>query len=93
MNRRLALFAAAIAAMTALVAPAAQADTASPTESREIPEVSVQQAERYWACVAVGYVDVGACVSNPLPDLSQYPTVPDTIHDLTGIRLPTVPRP
>ena len=87
MNRRLVLLAAAVASVAALATPAtANADTVS-------PGVDVQAAERYWACVAVDYVEVGTCVSNPFPDLSGYPTVPDLVHDLTGVRLPTVPRP
>lgn len=90
MIRRLVLLVAAAATVAGVAAPTALADT---DVTNDPAPVTVEQAERYWACVAVGYVNVGTCVSNPLPDLSQYPTVPDTIHDLTGIRLPGVPRP
>lgn len=93
MIRRLVLMAAAAAAVAGVAAPTALADTDVTNVTNDPAPVTVAQAERYWACVAVGYVNVGTCVSNPLPDLSQYPTVPDTIHDLTGIRLPSVPRP
>ena len=90
MIRRLVLLVAAVATVAGAAAPTALADA---DVTKDPAPVTVAQAERYWACVAVGYVNVGTCVSNPLPDLSQYPTVPDTIHDLTGIRLPSVPRP
>lgn len=90
MIRRLVLMVAAAVVAAGVAAPAAVADADA---TNDPAPVTLEQAERYWACVAVGYVNVGTCVSNPLPDLSQYPTVPDTIHDLTGIRLPSVPRP
>lgn len=46
--------------------------------------VEVRAAKDYWACVAVDHVNVGACVENPFPDLSQYPTVPELLDQLLG---------
>ena len=45
-------------------------------------DVSVD--DDYWACAALDHVEVGTCVENPLPDLSGYPTVPDTLRQLLG---------
>lgn len=91
MNRRLALLIGACTAAFALTgAGIAHADV---LDGGDQPSVDVEAAERYWACIAIDHVEVGACLSNPLPDLSEYPTVPDMVDDLTGVRLPTVPRP
>ena len=35
--------------------------------------------DRYWACVAVDYVEIGTCIENPLPDMSAYPSVPEMV--------------
>lgn len=40
--------------------------------------------DRYWACVAVDYVEIGTCIANPLPDMSAYPSVPEIVDSLLG---------
>ncbi len=91
MTRRLALLAGALTTAFALTgAGTANADLLDRTPD---PTIDLDAAQRYWACVAIDHVEVGACLSNPLPDLSKYPTVPDMVDDLTDIRPPTVPRP
>lgn len=90
MNRvavRSAIAALAVAA-GALLAPQV---SAAPVEPVDDP-VTVTAAERYWACVAVDHVEVGACLGNPYPDLSQHPTVPELVERVTGVELPTIPR-
>lgn len=76
MNRRhtalLGLGAAAFAlGMTA--APTAQAAPAQAT-----PSITASE----WACLAVGELDLGLCLDNPLPDTSGLPTVPEILDDL-----------
>lgn len=90
MTRRIALLTGALAAAFALTGVGiAHADL---LDGPHEPSVDVPAGQRYWACLAIDHVEVGACVSNPLPDLSEHPTVPDVVDDLTGVRLPTVPR-
>ena len=81
-RRRLGLVAA-----TAVIAGGfgvARHATASPAEpvAPAIEPAAVTVDDDYWACLALDYVDVGMCLENPLPDLSQYPTVPDMLDDL-----------
>ena len=60
MNRR-RLAAVAIAAALAAGLGGAHVASAGPVDVHT-------PRDRYWACVAVDTVDVGACVRNPLPD-------------------------
>jgi hypothetical protein len=38
--------------------------------------------DRYWACLAVDHVEIGTCVENPLPDMSEYPSVPEMVDQV-----------
>lgn len=38
-----------------------------------------------WACFALGGVDVGLCLDNPIPDTSGLPTVPEILEDTLGL--------
>lgn len=72
MNRRrlaLALSAAALAGGVA-TAHVAQADTATVDK-------------RYWACLAIDHVEVGACLDNPLPDPREWPTKDEIVDSVT----------
>lgn len=76
MNRRrtalIGLSGAALA-LGAAATPAAQAAPAAPAEP-------VTTAE--WACLAVGEIDLGLCLDNPIPDTSGLPTVPEILGNL-----------
>lgn len=81
MHRKLlAATAAATVALTGgvIAAQHAGADPEPATVERS------EAGDQYWACLALDHVDVGTCVSNPLPDLSGYPTVPDLLDSLIG---------
>ncbi len=67
---------AGILALGAFTLPTAQAEPV-------VPEKAIA-AE--WACLAVGEVDLGLCLDNPIPDISALPTVPETLADLLGSR-------
>lgn len=73
MNRRLAIvIASALAVVGGVGASQAQA---GPDLDAPVTTLSSD----YWACVAVDYVEVGACVGNVFPDLTEYGTVPGII--------------
>jgi len=74
-NRRLATLTAAVA-----LAGAAALGTAGTSHA----DTSVADDE-YWACAALDHVDVGTCLSNPLPDLRDYGSPRQLVRDLTGI--------
>jgi hypothetical protein len=38
-----------------------------------------------WACLAVGEIDVGLCIDDPVPDTSGLPTVPEILDDVLGL--------
>ncbi len=38
-----------------------------------------------WACLALGEVDLGLCLDNPIPDTSDWPTVPEILDDVLAI--------
>lgn len=78
-RRRLGLVVAAAAVAGGFgVASHATAAPAPPA----VEPAAVTMSDDYWACVALDYVDVGMCLENPLPDLSEHRTVPDTVNDL-----------
>ena len=78
-RRRLGL----VAAAAALAGGVGLADHAT-AELDPVEPVDVTVSDDYWACLALDYVEVGTCIENPLPDLSGYPTVPDTLRRLLG---------
>ena len=82
MRRRLVLLLASIAlasgtfgAVSAHAEPSAPAPTVDSTSGR------------YWACVALNWVDVGTCLRNPLPDPSTVPSVRQVIYDVSGVNV------
>lgn len=70
------LTAAAIGVFAVPTADAAPA--ADPLES-----TTVTASE--WACIALGEVDVGLCIDDPIPDTSGLPTVPEILEDTLGL--------
>lgn len=84
MNRRRTALLAAVVAGASLLTPQALADEAGDRPAvGDVIDVQTAQ-ERYWACVALDHVHVGTCLENPLPDVSGYPTVPDTLRRVLG---------
>ncbi len=81
--RRLTVLAASFVAAAAGIGLAA-VPTASAEPAPTPSPITIQAAERYWACVAVDQVHVGTCLQNPLPDLSGVRTVPDIVGSLLG---------
>lgn len=74
MTRRLAILAAStIAFVGGFGASQAQAEP-----DLDVPVTSLS-SEDYWACVALDYVEVGACVGNVFPDPTEYGTLPGII--------------
>lgn len=73
------LLAATLAVTSVLVAAPAQADPTVP----DAPSVSVPAG--YWACVAIDHLHLGGCIDNPLPDLSDQPSVRQIVADATGV--------
>lgn len=73
--------AAVAAALAGGFGVAGHADAAPVPEPRDVP-TAVAVDDDYWACLALDYVEVGMCLENPLPDLSEYPTVPDIVNGL-----------
>lgn len=78
-RRRLGL----VAAASTLVGGFGLAEAAT-AQSEPVERTNVAVSGDYWACLALDYVEVGACLENPLPDMSGYPTVPDTLRGLLG---------
>lgn len=79
-TRRIAIAlgtAASAATIGVLAVPTAEA---APTEP--VP-ASVTASE--WACLALGEVDLGLCIDNPIPDTSGLPTVPEILDDVLGL--------
>ncbi len=56
--------------------------TADAAPSEPVP-TTVTASE--WACLALGEVDLGLCVDNPIPDTSGLPTVPEILDDVLGL--------
>lgn len=65
------------AAIGLLAVPTADAAPAEPVPT------TVTASE--WACLALGEVDLGLCVDNPIPDTSGLPTVPEILDDVLGL--------
>lgn len=81
MKRRLCLIAAVAALAGGLTS--AHVASADPVDGLDGVDVRAER-ERYWACVAIDHVEIGACLSNPLPDLSRYPSVPEIVNGVLG---------
>ena len=75
MNRRRLAAIAILAALAGGAGTAAQAATG---------DTVTEQQRRYWACLAVDHVEIGACLENPLPDPSGWPHPTDIIEDQVG---------
>lgn len=78
-TRRIALATStglAAAAIGFFAVPTADAAPAEP-----VPSVTASE----WACLAVGEVDLGLCIDNPIPDTSGLPTVPEILDDVLGL--------
>lgn len=67
----------AAAALGFVAVPTADAAPAEPVPA------AVTASE--WACLALGEVDLGLCLDNPIPDTSGLPTVPEILDDVLGI--------
>ncbi len=59
--------------------------TATPTAQAAAVPVTPSVTASEWACLAIGEVDLGLCLDNPLPDTSGLPTVPEILDDLLGL--------
>ena len=70
---------AALGATALLVAPGAEARQAG-----DAP-VTALASDGEWACVALGSVDLGICLDNPLPDVSQYDNAVELVLGLLGL--------
>ena len=77
-NRRRTALAGLGAAALALGVAAAPSAQAAPA----VDASSVTASE--WACLAVGEIDLGLCIDNPIPDTSGLPTVPEILGNLLG---------
>lgn len=79
-TRRTALATGTGVAAATLAFIAVPTADAAPTEP--VP-ATVTASE--WACLALGEVDLGLCLDNPIPDTSGLPTVPEILEDVLGI--------
>lgn len=50
----------------------------TPAPAPHVDPLTLAVDEEYWACVALDHVEVGTCIENPLPDLSD-------VDDLEGL--------
>lgn len=64
-----AVAAAAFVAGAVLPADATPAPSAAAEPAAELPVTPLRDE---WACLALGDLDLGTCLENPLPDLSPY---------------------
>lgn len=80
MNRRRTALLGLGAAALALGLSAAPTAQAAPAQATATPSVTASE----WACLAIGEIDLGLCLDNPLPDTSGLPTVPELLEDLLG---------
>ena len=72
-----------LAALAFAVALAGGAGTAAHAATGDVDTVTDQQ-RRYWACLAIDHVEIGACLENPLPDPSGWPHPTDIVEDRVG---------
>ena len=57
--------------------------TPAPAPATDAVPTTVTASE--WACLALGEVDIGLCLDNPIPDTSGLPTVPEILEDTLGL--------
>ena len=72
----------AVAVAAALLGGLGTAHVAAADSGAEEPVDVRSMKEKYWACVAVDHVEIGACIENPFPDMSGYPSVPQLLDQL-----------
>ncbi|WP_436796224.1 hypothetical protein [Actinospongicola halichondriae] len=83
MNRTRTIAATAVLGATLALGAVALPSAQATPEPATIAPPAVTASE--WACLAVGGVDLGLCLDNPVPDTSGLPTVPEILGDVLGI--------